>query len=53
MKELDRRFALAVEIESGISRDGVLSGLASRADRCAACHSGYRAVTPAMQEGGQ
>lgn len=45
--------SLAVKIESGISRDSVLSELGSLTNKCVACHSGYRVVTPAMQEGGQ
>lgn len=41
--------SLAARIEGGISRDSVLSELGSLTNKCVACHSGYRIVTPAMQ----
>lgn len=45
--------SLAARIERGISRDSVLSELGSLTNKCVACHSGYRVVTPAMEESGQ
>lgn len=41
--------SLAARIEGGISRDSVLSELGSLTNKCVACHSGYRIVTPAME----
>lgn len=45
--------SLAAKIDSGIDRDSVLSELGSLTNKCVACHSGYRVVTPAMTEDGQ
>lgn len=42
--------SLAARIESGIGRDSVLRELGTLTNKCVACHSGYRVVTPAMQE---